>query len=85
MLSKVITIAQQKGGTGKTTLSVHLALAFIKYHNLKVAIIDNGTIEKIIICKLLIPSEYCGNNSFIKNGEIKNTIKAIIKELKITR
>ena len=40
MLSKVITIAQQKGGTGKTTLSVHLALAFIKYHNLKVAIID---------------------------------------------
>ena len=40
MLSKVITIAQQKGGTGKTTLPVHLALAFIKYHNLKVAIID---------------------------------------------
>ena len=40
MLSKVITISQQKGGTGKTTLEVHLALAFIKYHNLKVAIID---------------------------------------------
>ena len=40
MLSKVITIAQQKGGTGKTTLAVHLALAFIKYHNHKVAIID---------------------------------------------
>ncbi len=40
MLSKVITISQQKGGTGKTTLTVNLALAFIKYHNLKVAIID---------------------------------------------
>ncbi len=40
MLSKVITISQKKGGTGKTTLAVHLALAFIKYHNLKVAIID---------------------------------------------
>ena len=40
MLSKVITIAQQKGGTGKTTLAVNLALVFIKYHNLKVAIID---------------------------------------------
>ena len=40
MLSKVITIAQQKGGSGKTTLAVHLTLAFIKYHNLKVAIID---------------------------------------------
>ena len=40
MLPKVITISQQKGGTGKTTLAVHLAMAFIKYHNLKVAIID---------------------------------------------
>ena len=40
MLSKVITISQQKGGTGRTTLAVHLAMAFIKYHNLKVAIID---------------------------------------------
>ena len=40
MLSKVITISQQKGGSGKTTLAVHLCLAFIKYHNLKVAVID---------------------------------------------
>ena len=40
MLSKVITISQQKGGTGKTTLAVHLAMAFVKYHNFKVAVID---------------------------------------------
>ena len=40
MLSKVITISQQKGGTGKTTLAVHLAMGFIKYYNFKVAVID---------------------------------------------
>ena len=40
MLSKVITISQQKGGTGKTTLAVHLAMSFIKHHNFKVGIID---------------------------------------------
>ena len=40
MLSKVITISQQKGGTGKTTLAVHLAMGFVKYHNYKVAVID---------------------------------------------
>ena len=40
MLSKVITISQQKGGTGKTTLAIHLAMGFIKFHNLKVAVID---------------------------------------------
>ena len=40
MLSKVITISQQKGGTGKTTLAVHLALSFIKHHSFKVGIID---------------------------------------------
>ena len=40
MLSKVITISQQKGGTGKTTLAVHLAMGFVKYHNFKVAVID---------------------------------------------
>ena len=40
MLSKVITISQQKGGTGKTTLAVHLALSFIKHYNFKVGIID---------------------------------------------
>jgi len=54
MLSKVITISQQKGGTGKTTLAVHLALAFIKYHNFKVAIIDTdpqGSLGKWFIVR----------------------------------
>ncbi len=35
----VITIAQQKGGAGKTTLCVHLAVAF-SYYGLKVGLID---------------------------------------------
>ena len=39
MLSKVITISQQKG-TGKTTLAIHLAIGFIKFQNLKVAVVD---------------------------------------------
>ena len=31
--------AGARNGTGKTTIAVHLALAFIRFHNLKVAII----------------------------------------------
>ena len=55
MLSKVITICQQKGGTGKTTLAVHLALAFAKLHNLKIAIIDTdpqGSLGKWFVVRL---------------------------------
>ena len=67
MLSKVITIAQQKGGTGKTTLAVHLALAFIKYHNHKVAIIDTdpqGSLGKWFMIR-------SKNNSLNKNLTFK--------------
>ncbi|TMV58632.1 ParA family protein, partial [Thioclava sp. BHET1] len=39
MAGKVITIAQQKGGSGKTTLAVNLAVAFLK-EGRSVAILD---------------------------------------------
>ena len=39
MPAQVITIAQQKGGAGKTTLAVHLSIAFMQ-RGLRVAVID---------------------------------------------
>lgn len=39
MPAKIITVAQQKGGAGKTTLAVHLSLAFAE-QGLKVAAVD---------------------------------------------
>jgi chromosome partitioning protein len=38
-MSKVITIAQQKGGAGKTTLAAHIAVALSQKGN-RVAVID---------------------------------------------
>jgi chromosome partitioning protein len=40
MNGKIITIAQQKGGSGKTTVAAHIAVASAWHHNLKVAILD---------------------------------------------
>ena len=39
MAATVITIAQQKGGAGKTTLAIHLALTFASWGR-RVAILD---------------------------------------------
>lgn len=40
MVAKVITIAQQKGGAGKTTVAAHLAVAWAQNPKRKVAIVD---------------------------------------------
>lgn len=39
MSGLILTVAQQKGGSGKTTLSAHLATA-LAYHGMRVAILD---------------------------------------------
>lgn len=40
MLAKIITIAQQKGGAGKTTMAAHLAVAWAASGKRRVAVID---------------------------------------------
>lgn len=40
MPGKIYTVAQQKGGSGKTTLSAHLAVAWALEQDLSVAILD---------------------------------------------
>lgn len=40
MVAKIITIAQQKGGAGKTTMAAHLAVAWAASGKRRVAIID---------------------------------------------
>ncbi len=40
MVAKIITIAQQKGGAGKTTMAAHLAVAWSASGKRRVAIID---------------------------------------------
>ena len=39
MLGRILTVAQQKGGSGKTTVTAHLAVAYLK-QNRRVAVLD---------------------------------------------
>ena len=40
MVAKVITVAQQKGGAGKTTMATHLAVAWASSGKRRVAVVD---------------------------------------------
>lgn len=40
MPGRIITISQQKGGTGKTTLTAHLAICWSKLDGMSVAVLD---------------------------------------------
>jgi chromosome partitioning protein len=47
MTAKIITVAQQKGGAGKTTVAVHLAIAFLE-QGLRVAVVDIDPQESLV-------------------------------------
>ena len=44
-----IVVANQKGGTGKSTLAINLALAIQKDYNTKLALIDTDTQSKTLV------------------------------------
>ena len=67
MAGKIITIAQQKGGSGKTTLAAHLAVAWSRKPGMRVAILDidpQGSLGEWFEAREERLGEEAGNISF---------------------
>lgn len=81
-MSKIISIVNQKGGVGKTTLSLNIAYAIANLHNKKVLLIDNdpqGNLSSFFL-------EYnLKDNSifdlYVNNVDISTTINSIFDNL----
>ncbi len=66
MAGKVITVAQQKGGSGKTTLAAHLALGF-RGMGLRVGLIDldpQGSLGRWYVTRLEVDATLCDGIEF---------------------
>jgi len=74
---KVITISNQKGGVGKTTIAVNLAIAFSK-DNYKTLLVDADT-QKSSIEFREVRSEY---EELVQFSAIENTSRTLHKDLR---
>jgi chromosome partitioning protein len=66
MAGQVITVAQQKGGSGKTTLAAHLAVGF-QARGLRVALVDldpQGSLGRWFMTRLERAPEACAGLDF---------------------
>ncbi len=66
MTGRVITVAQQKGGSGKTTLAAHLALGFVE-QGFRVGLIDldpQGSLGRWFMTRLDSDEEACADMDF---------------------